>query len=277
MESNFIIHQHARQYQWSGECFLSVKSFYKGEAHYQVKHKSYELREGDFLILNECSRYNLTIDTPHDTESFCVFFSPDYVQRHITAYCSTDEQLLDGKENTELVKFIEKKFRSRGPVSSLLEQGQQTDISHKSKLEQEEYYQHLLAAIMYENSGAIREADRLDLKRKSTRVEIYERICCARDFMEAYFYVDLSLSEIAAVAALSENHLLRCFKQIFGTTPFKYISHLRIKEAYRQLKETDKAVSDIARSVGYDSMSNFSSYFKAIIGKSASQIKQGDI
>jgi len=275
---NFIIHQHAKEYHWSGECFLSIKSFYNGQASYTIGHKEYQVDQNSFLILNECTNYNLHIDTENDTESFCVFFSPEFASKIIAEQSLTDSQLLDLKtENLHGIRFLERKYPNQGLVSSLLLKAKRRLSSTSSVIEIDEFYHELLGALIQLNMGSQLEAGRLALKKKSTRVEIYQRIQYAKDFIESNYKLNLTLAEIAAEAVLSENHLLRCFKQIFGITPFQYISNLRIEEASRQIMQTDKTISEIAMDVGYTSMSNFSHYFKTIIGKAPSKYKSGDI
>lgn len=68
--------------------------------------------------------------------------------------------------------------------------------------------------------------------------------------------------------SLSENHLLRNFSQIFHISPFQYITQLKIAEAKRQIIETDKNITEIASTLGYSSLSNFSYYFKNLVGLS---------
>lgn len=276
---NFIIHQQARQYQWSGDCFLSVKSFYNGLANYNVGYKDYCINHDSFLVLNECTKYDLTIDTANETESFCVFFSPEFVSGVVSEHCSSDIQLLDFNPNTKQkgIHFLERKYKHEGLVSSWLLEGKKRLSNSKSTLEHDEFYHQLLNALIAQNGTALKEAEKLSLKKKSTRVEIYQRIYCARDFIDNNYRANPTLSDIARVAALSENHLLRCFKQVFGLSPFKYLSKLRIQEACRQIGQTDKPISEIAKEVGYSSMSNFSHYFKSVTGKAPSCYKLGDI
>ena len=278
MDGNFIIHQQAKQYHWSGDCFLSIKSFYQGCANYQVGHRQYKVSQNSFLILNECTRYDLTIDTESETESFCVFFSPEFVSTLVSELSSTERQLLDFNPcKKDTVHFFERKYKHEGLVSNLLLKGKKALSKSESTLERQEFYHQLLTAIFRQNGNASQETEKLASRKKSTRVEMYQRIHYAKDFIDSNYTQDLSLSDIAKTALLSENHLLRCFKQVFGVSPFKYISLLRIQEASRQLSNSDKTISEIAMDVGYSSMSNFSHYFKSIMGASPTQYKMGDI
>jgi len=278
VKNNFIIHQQAKKYQWSGECFLSIKSFYGGKADYQVKQREYQVDKKNFLILNECTKYRLTIDNTDKTESFCVFFSPEFVSEIVSELNSSDEQILDfNPKHQNGIRIFEKSYHHQGMVSELLKNGRVKSALGMLEIEKDEFYYQLLNAIIYQNTKTLQDTNRLSFKKKSTRIEIYQRILFVKDFIDSNYSNNLRLKDLATIGLLSENHLLRNFNQIFGLTPFQYISQKRIQEAKRQIIESDKPIKNIALDVGYSSFSNFSSYFKSIIGKSPSAIRKSDI
>lgn len=272
---NFIIHQRARTYQWTGDCFLSVKSFYHGSATYQVKHREYIVNDRNYLILNDCTRYRIIIDNPSVVESFCVFFSPDFVCQKVSALNATDEQQLNfSYKLTDGIKLLEKNYLHGGKVSDLLFNGRQFLKYHIPEIQKEEYYHNLLNAILAQNNESLKIADKLALKKKSTREEIYRRLLYARNFMDCHYVENLTLKEISSVAMLSENHFLRNFKRVYNSSPFQYITRLKIADAKRQISETDKSITDIALNLGYSSLSNFSYYFKSMVGLSPAEFRK---
>ncbi len=278
MTDSFIIHQRARKYQWTGDCFLSIKSFYGGQANYQVKQREYQVDLTNFLILNECTKYRLTIDNSKETESFCVFFSPEFVSEVISGLNSTDEQLLDFDVKWhDGITLFERNYQHRGRVSELLKIGREKSNFGIDELEKDEFYYRLLNAILQQNNNTLFDTERLTSKKKSTREELYQRVMFVKDFMDCNYHKNLRLKELASIGLLSENHLLRNFNQIFGITPFQYISKKRIHEAKRQILETNKTIKEIALDTGYSSLGNFSNYFKNIIGQSPSALRKSDM
>ncbi|MCC1484930.1 helix-turn-helix domain-containing protein [Winogradskyella immobilis] len=278
MQDNFIIHQQAYKYQWTGDCFLSIKSFYGGKADYKVKQREYRVDKTNFLILNECTKYRLTIDTTDKTESFCVFFSPNFVSKVYSELNASDKQLLDFNfKRQNGIKLLEMNYPNSGIVSELLKIGRNKSNSKLEALKKDEFYHQLLNAVFYQNNGKLIDTERLDSKKKSTREELYQRVVFVKDFLDCNYHKELRLRKLAEIGLLSENHLLRSFNQIFGMSPFQYISQKRIKEAKRQILESNKSIKNIALDVGYSSPSNFSSYFKTIVGKSPSAMRKSDI
>lgn len=278
MVQNFIIHQKAKQYEWYGDCFLSVKSFYDGQANYKVKQREYNVNQSNFLVLNECTKYRLTIDSLKETESFCVFFSPDFVSNFISSLKTSDEKLLDFKTKiSQGFKFYERNYYHNGLVSELLKYGRIKSKLGFEDIEKEEYYHFLLQAILQQNENNFYQASLLNSKKKSTREEIYQRVLYAKDYIDSNFSKNLTLKTLAQISLLSENHLLRNFRQIFGITPFQYLSNKRITEAKNQLINTNKGIAEIATDIGYSSVSNFSFYFKTLTGKSPTAFRKSDI
>lgn len=278
MANNFIIHQKAREYEWSGDCFLSVKSFYDGKANYKVKQREYSVDQSNFLILNECTRYRLIIDSFKPTESFCVFFSPEYVLNFMSFLEASDEELLDFKLKTDNgIKLFERNYKHSGEVSSLLKIGKIKSAKGFATLEKDEYYHQLLLAILKQNDIGVKESSFLDFKKQSTKREIYQRVIFAKDFIDSNYFKNFSLKELSEASLLSENHLLRNFRKVFQTTPFQYLSTKRISEAKKILLKTDKSISQIATDVGYSSFTNFSYYFKSLTGKSPSAFRKSDM
>ena len=266
LTGSFILHQRARQYEWSGDCFLSIKSFYNGAAHYLVNQRHYIVNEKNYLILNDCTKYNLTIDNTSVTESFCVFFDPDFVAKIISELNSTSDQLLDfSARRIEGFSLFERNYPHTGSISEALHKGRQRS-STMSLLEKEEFFHHLLMLILFQNNQSQKEIDVLSFKKKSTREEIYRRIFYAKDFIDSHYTDPLTLSLISEAAMLSPNHLLRNFQKIFGKSPFQYITQKKIAEAHRLITETEKSITEIVQDLGYSSMSNFSHYFKKQIG-----------
>ena len=96
----------------------------------------------------------------------------------------------------------------------------------------------------------------------------------AAEFMESGYARDLTLSEIAAAAGLSEQHFCRIFKRNTGMTPIEFLTKKRISEAKTLLTDTDMPVSEVARAVGFTDRSYFTSVFRKHEGFSPSEYKK---
>ena len=74
-----------------------------------------------------------------------------------------------------------------------------------------------------------------------------------------------TIDELAREYLINTAALKATFKAVYGMPVASYMKQYRMNEAARMLRETDRSVADIARSVGYGSQSKFSAAFKDIM------------
>lgn len=94
------------------------------------------------------------------------------------------------------------------------------------------------------------------------------------EFIHANLFQQISLGEIADVAALSRFHFSRSFKAEMGMSIMRYITLCRINEAKRMLAQGDLSVVCVAMTCGFSSQSHFASTFKQVTGMSPSQFRR---
>jgi AraC-like DNA-binding protein len=78
----------------------------------------------------------------------------------------------------------------------------------------------------------------------------------------------LSLDDLADEALLSKFYLSRVFHAVTGTSPFRFLTAIRLYEAKRLLRESPLNVTDVACCVGYSSLGTFTSRFTRSVGLS---------
>lgn len=72
----------------------------------------------------------------------------------------------------------------------------------------------------------------------------------------------ITLDELSKIAGMSPRYFCRAFSAMTGKTPIAYLNYYRIECAGEFLKLTDKTVTEIAISCGFNDMSYFSKQFK---------------
>lgn len=73
----------------------------------------------------------------------------------------------------------------------------------------------------------------------------------------------ISLEDLSTLAGVNKTTLISIFKEVYGTTPIRYINRVRLRKAKELLVNTDTSVSEIADLVGFQSIHYFSRFFKA--------------
>ena len=80
-----------------------------------------------------------------------------------------------------------------------------------------------------------------------------------------------TVAKLAASANMSRSPFAARFKLLVGETPMSYLGKWRMIRATRMLEDTNLGLSEIASSVGYQSMPSFSKTFKKITGYAPGQ------
>ncbi|WP_027051312.1 AraC family transcriptional regulator [Mesorhizobium erdmanii] len=86
------------------------------------------------------------------------------------------------------------------------------------------------------------------------------------DFIEANLDQDLSLDELAQVAAISVSHLKVLFRRTFGMPPHRYVIHRRVERAKALLDQGKMPLSEIALEAGFAHQSHMAQSMKRILG-----------
>jgi AraC-like DNA-binding protein len=105
--------------------------------------------------------------------------------------------------------------------------------------------------------------------------EMNRRLLRARDAIDRAYAQPLDVPAIAAVAHISAAHFSRCFREVFGETPHRYLQRRRVERSMFLLRETDRSVTDVCLAVGFSSLGTFSRTFHEIVGESPSSYRRG--
>lgn len=100
-----------------------------------------------------------------------------------------------------------------------------------------------------------------------------ERMNAVLKYLLVNYTTNISLDKIASIANMSTNAFCRYFKKSTQKTLSTFIQELRINHACKLLAETNQSISAICYESGFNNLSNFNRYFKAILGITPQQYK----
>lgn len=111
-----------------------------------------------------------------------------------------------------------------------------------------------------------------------TRIDYKRRVYKAMNHISRNIDRDLSLTELADIAAFSPFHFHRIFKAIVGENVAEFSRRLRMDLAVnRLLADPEKDVGSIASSCGYSSPQNFAKAFKKAYGVSPTGFRDSGV
>ncbi len=86
------------------------------------------------------------------------------------------------------------------------------------------------------------------------------------DYIDSHFTDNISLEYAAARMNFSPSYFSRVFKNLVGINFVTYLNLVRVEEAARQLRESNRKVTDIALDCGFNNIRTFNRVFKEITG-----------
>lgn len=104
---------------------------------------------------------------------------------------------------------------------------------------------------------------------RSGRIRKLDRAVLARvtEHIDANLQRPLSLLDLAGIAQLSPFHFAKTFKATTGSGPHAYLASRRMERALVLLQQTRLPVSQIARQVGFESLTHFRVSFRRAWGE----------
>ncbi len=88
---------------------------------------------------------------------------------------------------------------------------------------------------------------------------------CAREYIDAYFAEEVSLSKLADLVSLSPYYFARSFEREIGLPPHAYLESVRIKKA-RELLDQGHTIVSAALLAGFGDQSHLTRRFKQFLG-----------
>ncbi|MGG6310473.1 AraC family transcriptional regulator [Paenibacillus macerans] len=254
------------RFSMDGEHFHDAWEIYylaSGERCYFIKDQTYHLRAGDLVLIPMNVLHKTSpsgrLSQPH--ERILVNFRTEAIS-----------SLLPGREE-ELGRLF-----GRFPVIRLSaeEQNLVQPLLARMLAEQkqqesgyEEYCRLLLSQLLL---SLLRLAQNRPSNDGEGEAEAgkrpYREVTEVARYINAHYEENLSLSGLAGRFHISAYYLSHIFPRVTGLTLVAYINRVRVEEACRLLRETEKPVTDIAYRVGYQSVTHFGRVFKKAKGVS---------
>ncbi|MGN0179669.1 MAG: helix-turn-helix domain-containing protein [Monoglobaceae bacterium] len=137
-------------------------------------------------------------------------------------------------------------------------------------------YKRTIKAPMYE-AESIRDTYSIilmltqSMQKKYLPSEKLTKINPALNYIAKNYNKNIKNDKLAQLTGLSTVYFRKLFTEIFDISPIAYVNELRIKKAKEMLKSDYGSISDIAESLGYLNIYDFSRTFKKHVGMSPSK------
>lgn len=248
---------------------LSIKTVWSGEEIYRVDGRQLAVRPGQFLVLNNDQRYSCRINSKEKVRCLSIFFKKEFASSVLFDTRHHEEFLLDYPipGDDRLPEF----FQTLRPITPDMNRQLSgliylLETAGYQEAMTDEYLVFLLRCLVSTHQLDVKSAGQVKAIKAGTRKEIYKRLCVARDILHSSPGENIDLSRIGAQAGLSVPQLVRQFKSVFHTTPYQYLTGIRLQQAAHLLQHTSEQVQDIAWMCGFENAAAFSRAFKSVYG-----------
>jgi AraC-like DNA-binding protein len=229
--------------------FYEIYLFISGKVTYIVEGKSYSLKSGDILLVNNREIHKPVIEHGGIYERIVIWIKPEFIKR----FCSEESDLLMCFESTSKNKYnllrpgVEMLNSIKGIISKISRSYTQKAFGNDVL---REYY--MIELIAYLNRAYL-----------ETHIDdIEEDIIYDDKINDVLHYInynlneDLSLETLSSKFYTSKYHLLRQFKKHTGYTLHNYIHQKRLISAKALLKDGVR-ILDVCQECGFNDYSNF--------------------
>ena len=215
-----------------------------GEGYYEVNNKYHTLKAGDLFYIPAgiSNTYRSNPENPYKYAWVGIngTKAKKYIQMMNLSIDSPILHIQDDSIYTLLLELIEK-FKKN---------------TETSKVESMGVLYSLIAKLM----GNV-QSNNIEKSEMSS-----EYVQKALVYIHQNFTTDITVSKISDFLSLNRTYFSGIFKNNMGVSPIEYLTQYRIKHACRLLKNTDLPISEIATSVGFSDIVNFSVRFKQKTG-----------
>ena len=228
---------------------LEIQYISGGKAHIRIGGHAYEVQKGDVIIYNA----GIIHDERADPVSGMAFYNcgikdlqlPYLPEGHLLAH--DVKPVLHAGDMLDNIQAI---------FQIIFEQ-----VSEKKDGSASVCY-HLLNALL----GIL--IKQLPQEKMIQRNKIDESFQKCKTFIDEHFTENISAEELSKIANMSVSGFSHQFKKIFGLAPIQYLIRLKIGLGQKLLITTNKSVTEISMSLGYDNVSHFNNQFKKYVGTS---------
>jgi AraC-like DNA-binding protein len=231
------------------------------KGHYYIRGKHLALSERQFLLLNTNEQLSIRFDQDLPLHTLFILFEEQFFKDCLHYYFTNAQSLLDNPHQALKDEFWLPNipYRLNQNLSAKASCFQYNHPWQQSELDAILF--ELIGDFLCENAETKKKINRIDVKKRETKEELYRRLTTLVDYMYSSLYDSLTLDEMAKIACLNKFHLLSVFKDLFHTTPVQFFRELKLQRAHELLQE-QRSVSDVCYSLGFESIGSFSNLFK---------------
>lgn len=235
----------------------SIKYVIEGVERYEIDGRTYVVRPGEFLFVDAGVSARAVLPEPGITRGLCLYLQPDEAAPAMApvdpdpdvprAFHMSSAAVPFGRTLQRVARMLAREGRIAAEMAELL--------IRQTTREFGDLHSNLSLELM-----------RIDAAKPATRRDILQRVYRARAYLHDHVDRAIPLARLAAIAGMSQFHLARSFRAVFGVPPGQYHAEFRIRLADQALRSGRMTIVEAAQQFGFAEASSFSRAFLRVAG-----------
>lgn len=180
-----------------------------------------------------------------------------YIYRTVYPRAELMEQVSADVTGRAVIPFFKEAVIQDKPLSDLLLRFHKALAHGESRLKIESLLFESLAGLITRHTDPRLPSRSLGRERTA--------VARGREYIEAHFARNISLSQLSEVVGLSPFHFAHVFEKEVGLPPHAYLDAVRIRRA-RELLDAGGPIIEVSLQLGYSDQSHFTNRFKRALG-----------
>lgn len=248
--------------------FIEVIYVISGSAVHEIEGETSVAKRGDLFIINMDITHVFRYGNNSDNEPFVAYdlkFTPEFFDRSVTGY-----QPLESLNNSymfysllhnrnEYTPYLNVSGSSHAYIGDLFNR-----IYFEYRSKNKGYIEIIRSYLTQLIITVFRETDKKESNEDmSSNKQVVNYIT---DYIKSNYKSNISTKILASQVYMSSDYLGRLFRRETGMTISEMIQKVRIESACYLLSATNRTISDIAISCGFDDVKFFYTVFKRLTG-----------
>lgn len=216
-----------------------IKYVTAGKERYIMGSKIHEVNEGQYLLVNKGESFECNFKSNVPVQGLCVGIDEKILAGVMHEKRTKDETLLDNPyAEPPPFEGLHQLVYSKGNSLSLYLQKLSQKLIHSKGKNAPTYdlFYELTIQLLKAHKDSSSQIHKIKASKLSTKRELYARLEIAKSILELEFHQPIKMADVASKAALSEFHFYRCFKNVYGISPHKFI----LQKKDRQISRDDQ-------------------------------------
>lgn len=275
---NTVDYSRLRQFEHPIKCArFSIKYVLEGTESYQINGQKFQVRQGEYLMLNPTCEGAGLINDRSTVTGICINVLPEMVAEVVATLHNQASAVAeyDLQHFLQTSDFFENQFRASNTqlgrmlekLGTVVAREAQTGISFNKA-----FFYTLTENMILDYRKVFKQLKAVPAVKISTQKDLLRKVFAGKNCMDDCFTENLAIFDFAKASGLSEYHFFRLFKMAFQTTPYQYLLEKRLLHAQRQLLSGHYSVSEVALATGFADIFSFSKAFKKRFGTPPSDL-----